>query len=149
MDVWEDVKCSLTGHAMRLCREGTVGNNVLTEGGAGAGAGKGGVTAAWECSCSCPLRPEPRTSFLGTETVCTLKVRAPGAAKDGRVGSREVGPPPKRASLSAGRGWPHVTVEEPPGHGVQEAGCKAGTSHTESSRNRMEGIRDHRCKAEG
>lgn len=145
MDVWEDVKCSLTGRAVRLCREGTVGNNVLTEG--GAGAGKGGMMAAWEHACSCPLKPEPRTSFLGTETVCTLT--APGAAKDGRVGSREVGPPPKRASLSAGRGWPHVTVEEPPGHGVQEVGCKAGTSHTESSRNRMEGIRDHRCKAEG
>ena len=60
-----------------------------------------------------------------------------------------MGPPPKRASLSAGRGWPHVTVEEPPGQGVQEAGCKACTSHTESSRSRMEGARDHRCKAEG
>ena len=60
-----------------------------------------------------------------------------------------MGPPPKRASLSVGWGWPHVTVEEPPGQGVQEAGCKACTSHTESSRSRMEGARDHRCKAEG
>ena len=58
------MRCGCAGRA-------AVGNNVLTEG--GAVAGKGGVTAAWESDCSCTLKLGPRTSFLSTETVCTLK----------------------------------------------------------------------------
>ena len=60
-------------------------------------------------------------------------------SQDGRVGSREVGPTPKRALLNAGWGGPHVTGEEPPRDGVQEAVCKACASHTESSGSRMGG----------